>query len=191
MKNSSKTKLLALCLSILGYFDIAQSATDEYQRDVADYNSNGIRDDIDREIIKYTSDLTERQMLQHYAFFASQSLKNTGTDLVHDYAEMLKIRYCFGFNKTEALIDIKARLMDSEESFAQFMRAEKEMANAHWSDYATRIDKCSFEPLAVGTSLEEYAINLYEEDICLRIAAHNGNGDPMVSKYLQQCEDAK
>ncbi|MCC2607579.1 hypothetical protein [Planctobacterium marinum] len=181
----SRLRYLILLLT-LPLFTLAQP--DSYQRDINDVNGNGIRDDVDREIASLTSDITEQTHLSYYAFFLSRFIETKGIKRAQSFANMVEHMMCL---KTEEhQIEIKSRILDSENSFSAYNRANSEVVRYMWLQSAIGSKNCAIERSPTDLDFWQFIQAAYDEDICDRIKKNNRfSADPMAKHDYARCID--
>lgn len=171
------------------------AALDEYNRDIKDLNGNGIRDDVDREINRFTDDARERVMLRQYSYFVAAPLEeNHGYRLGQMFFQSLRVYLCMSDSgeKSEWLIEIKARTLDSEEALIKHFESESILTSMDWITRLGSGVDCNY-----GLELDEEKFgdvveSAFEFDVCKHIretAKHPE--EPLTKMDIQSCEDAK
>ena len=184
---------LTLALSIASG-DISANP-DEYNRDTGDLNGNGIRDDVDREINRFTEDARERAMLRQYAYFVAAPLnENHGYRLGQMFYQSLEVYLCMSDSdeKSNWLGEIKARTLDSMEALTKHIESERILASMSWITMLGSGLDCDYEVELDEEKFGGVVKSAFEFDVCKHIRETTSHPeDPITKLYIQRCEDAK
>jgi hypothetical protein len=168
---------------------------DEYNRDIKDLNGNGIRDDVDREINRFTVDTREHAMLRQYAYFVAASLEeNHGYRLGQIFYQSLRVYMCMSDSDEKGawLIAIKARTLDSEEALTKHFESQRILTRMYWTTKLNPGLDCDYELELDEEKFDEVVESAFEFDVCKHIKETARDPEEPITKMdIQRCEDAK
>lgn len=156
-----------------------------------DKNGNGVRDDVDTLITSNTKDKVQQSMILHYAFFLSRFIENNGFKLAQDHNQIIRVLNCAS-NETKTILPlVKARILDSEAAYDNFLSAERTLSKMQWTTLLGQIPECEFISINELQADSTLLFQKYDEDLCDNIREFVDPNEPRAKQFIQDCRDAQ